>query len=116
MQTPVSDVPVSSVKNEVSQKPESNESITRENFLLENIFPNMDGFVLPSSSQVEESSEPKEEPVYVKETQKEILDFYEENTKDRENASSQGTPVLSLIHISPCNSNAARFPKIRAKS
>lgn len=44
VQTPVSDVPVSSVKNEVSQKPESKESITRENFLLENIFPNMDGF------------------------------------------------------------------------
>lgn len=93
VQTPVSDVPVSSVKNEVSQKPESKESITNENFLLENIFPNMDGFVLPSSSQMEDSSEPREEPVYVKETQKEILDFYEENTKDRENASSQGTPV-----------------------
>ena len=45
---------------------------------------------------MEESSEPKEEPVYVKETQKEILDFYEENTKDRENASSQGTPCFTL--------------------
>ena len=43
MQTPVSDVPVSSVKNEVSEKTESKESITSQNFLLENIFPNMDG-------------------------------------------------------------------------
>lgn len=94
VQAPVSDAPVSSVRSGVpeSQEPEESEE-TEENVgdLLENAFPDLEGFLLPSSSE-EESSEP-EEPVYVKETQKEILDFYKENEKDRENVSSQGTPV-----------------------
>ena len=49
---------------------------------------------LPSSIAEESSSKTEKEPVYVKETQKEILDFYEENAKDRETVSSQGTAEI----------------------
>ena len=77
-----------------SSKIESEENSFGSGSLLKNVFPDIESLDLPSSIAEESSSKTEKEPVYVKETQKEILDFYEENAKDRETVSSQGTAEI----------------------
>ena len=77
-----------------SSKIESEENSFGSGSLLKNVFPDIESLDLPSSIAEESSLTTEKEPVYVKETQKEILDFYEENAKDRETVSSQGTAEI----------------------